>query len=86
MADREVRWAICRGTDRALYSSAVITIAQVIAQRFDIEALLLMGGVIVIVLMVTSSRRPCRRCPKCREVNREVAIFCAQCGQRLPGR
>jgi len=64
----------------------VIAFVQAIAQRFDIEALLWIGGVIVIVLMVTTSRRTCRRCSRCREMNREAAVFCAQCGQRLPGR
>jgi hypothetical protein len=39
-----------------------------------------------IVFAVRASRAPTSRCPHCRQVNRPVAIFCAQCGQRLPGR
>ena len=39
--------------------------------------------VAVIVFLATSTRRTARRCPRCKEVNREAAIFCAQCGQRL---
>ena len=39
--------------------------------------------VAVIVFLATSTRRTARRCPRCKEVNREAAVFCAQCGQRL---
>jgi len=40
--------------------------------------------VAVIVFLATSSRRPSRRCTRCREINREQAVYCAQCGTRLP--
>jgi rRNA maturation endonuclease Nob1 len=36
--------------------------------------------------LALTARRPARRCPRCHEVNREQAIFCAQCGSRLPER
>lgn len=39
--------------------------------------------VAVIVFLGTSTRRTARRCPRCKEVNRDGAIFCAQCGTRL---
>jgi hypothetical protein len=43
--------------------------------------------VIVIAAMfaiwATSARAPRRRCRNCRELNREHANFCAQCGERL---
>jgi hypothetical protein len=50
------------------------------------ENLLAVGIVAVIVFLATSSRRPSRRCARCREINREQAVYCAQCGTRLPGR
>ncbi len=37
----------------------------------------------VIAFLATSARRSRLRCSKCRELNRESAIFCAQCGTRL---
>ncbi len=54
--------------------------------RFNLEGLACIAMVVVIVLLATSTRRMARRCPRCSEVNREPAIFCAQCGARLPGR
>lgn len=42
--------------------------------------------VAVIAFLATSSRRSARRCPRCREMNRAAAVFCAQCGHRLPKR
>ncbi len=40
--------------------------------------------VAVIVFLATSTRRSARRCPRCHEVNRSHAIYCAQCGEKLP--
>ena len=42
--------------------------------------------VAVMVYLVTSFRRPSRRCPRCKEINRDQARFCAQCGTQLPNR
>lgn len=39
--------------------------------------------VVVIVLLATSTRRSARRCPRCQEINRPHAIYCAQCGAKL---
>ncbi len=50
------------------------------------ENLLAVAIVAVIVFFATASRRPSRRCSRCREINREQAVYCAQCGVRLPGR
>lgn len=54
--------------------------------RFDYDGLLCVGVVAVIVFLATSTRRSTRRCPRCKEINREAAGFCAQCGNRLPNR
>ncbi|MCH8147954.1 MAG: hypothetical protein IH987_08160 [Planctomycetes bacterium] len=39
--------------------------------------------VAVVVFLATSTRRSAHRCPRCKEINREAAIYCAQCGTRL---
>jgi hypothetical protein len=39
--------------------------------------------VVVIVLLATSTRRSSRRCPRCHEINRPHAVYCAQCGAKL---
>ena len=44
------------------------------------------GFIVVAAVLAASTQRAARRCPGCREINREAAIFCAQCGARLPGR
>lgn len=43
----------------------------------------ILGAVVLIVFFALSGRRPHRRCPKCGELNRNRANFCAQCGERL---
>ena len=44
-------------------------------------------GVIVVVVLfalwVASARKPGRRCKRCQELNREHALYCAQCGEKL---
>lgn len=40
----------------------------------------------VMVSWAVGSRRSPRRCPRCHEHNREAAIYCAQCGLKLPQR
>jgi hypothetical protein len=44
------------------------------------------GVVGIIAFLMTAGRRARRACKNCGEVNREEAIYCAQCGARLPGR
>ena len=39
--------------------------------------------VAVVVFLATFLRRSAHRCPHCKEINREAAIYCAQCGTRL---
>ncbi|MFQ5590319.1 MAG: zinc-ribbon domain-containing protein [Phycisphaerae bacterium] len=51
--------------------------------RFDRDGLVCVAVVAVIVFLATSTRRSARRCPRCQEVNREQARFCAQCGAQL---
>ncbi len=45
-----------------------------------------MIGVAVFVTWAVGARRSPRRCPRCHEHNREAAIYCAQCGGKLPQR
>ena len=54
--------------------------------RVGDEGLVCVALVAVIVFLATSTRRSARRCPRCKEINREAAIFCAQCGTRLRGK
>lgn len=51
--------------------------------KFPGDDLVCIALVAVIVFLGTSTRRTARRCPRCKEVNRDGAIFCAQCGTRL---
>lgn len=64
----------------------MIASASAIAFRFDYEGLVCVGVVAVIVFLAMSTRRSARRCPRCQEINREAAVYCAQCGARLPGK
>jgi hypothetical protein len=45
---------------------------------------LCLGAVALVVFLLASIRRHSTQCPRCREVNRPAAIYCAQCGQKLP--
>jgi hypothetical protein len=56
-----------------------------VGSDWDIKFLVL-GAVALVFVIGAFQRRPSQQCPRCREVNREPAIFCAQCGERLPGR
>ncbi len=62
----------------------LVTLAA--AMRFDLKTLVCVGVVVALVLIATSGRRGWRHCARCRELNRPPAIYCAQCGTRLPGR
>lgn len=53
---------------------------------FDWDGFFVVGAVFLIFILSGCCRRPTRQCPRCREVNREAAIFCSQCGARLPER
>ncbi len=46
-------------------------------------ALLVIVFVIVLVVFTTGGRRPSPRCPRCQDVNRPMARYCAHCGQQL---
>jgi rRNA maturation endonuclease Nob1 len=58
------------------------TLASTFCQ-FDDGHFLVIAIVGVAALLASGCRRPSRRCNRCRQVNREEAIFCAQCGRRL---
>lgn len=47
------------------------------------DGLLCIGVIVVIVVLATSSNKSARRCSRCGEVNREAAVYCAQCGNHL---
>ena len=61
----------------------MMAVMPMLGFRFGNDGLVCVALVAVIVFLATSARRTARRCPRCKEVNREVAIFCAQCGTRL---
>lgn len=50
----------------------------------DAGSLFVLGLVAIIAFLLVSGRAPSRRCPRCRENNRDHAVFCAQCGAKLP--
>lgn len=52
----------------------------------DGERLLFVLIVGIGVFVASSFRRRPHRCPRCRELNRDQALFCAQCGTQLPER
>lgn len=40
-------------------------------------------GVVLLVLFATAAKSPSPQCPRCKEINRPMAIYCAHCGNRL---
>jgi hypothetical protein len=50
------------------------------------KTFIFVGVIGVIAFLMTATRRARRACKNCGEVNREEAVYCAQCGARLPGR
>ena len=57
-----------------------------LAWHFDFDGVqfYVIGLAAVVAFLASAGRRSSRRCPKCREVNRQEAFYCAQCGTRLP--
>lgn len=51
--------------------------------RMNQEVILFIVVVAIIVFLLTSNRRSAPHCPRCKQVNRDHAIYCAQCGERL---
>ena len=47
------------------------------------DGLVCVGLVAVFVFLATWFRRPARQCPRCKEINRPHAGYCAQCGAPL---
>ncbi|MEE9296063.1 MAG: hypothetical protein V3W34_14030 [Phycisphaerae bacterium] len=44
----------------------------------------LLGAMVVaVVIFTTSGKRPERCCPRCRQLSRPNARYCAHCGQQL---
>jgi len=69
--------------DRDLGAMSVLAVAAMF--RFDDAHLFAIAVVAAVVAITVSAiRRPPRRCTRCREINREQAIYCAQCGTKLP--
>lgn len=52
----------------------------------DRENIFVVVVVLVGIFVANAFRRRPNRCPRCRELNREQALYCAQCGTRLPQR
>lgn len=53
---------------------------------WDDSALWIIVAVAVMASWAVGARRSPRACPRCHEHNREAAIYCAQCGVKLPQR
>ena len=51
---------------------------------FDDSPFWVLIGVAVFITWAVGSKRTPRPCPRCHEHNREAAIYCAQCGAKLP--
>jgi len=58
-----------------------LMLGEILAWRGD--GLICVLFVAVIVFLGTCARKTARRCPRCKELNRPHARFCAHCGQRL---
>jgi hypothetical protein len=58
---------------------------QVIATfcGFEDGSLFVVAVVSAALVLATSGRRSSRRCSRCSQLNREEAIYCAQCGKKL---
>ncbi len=56
-------------------------ISSVLASRDN--GFICIGLVALIVFLATSTRRSAHRCRRCKEINREAAVYCAQCGTKL---
>ncbi len=55
----------------------------IVAFHFGDRGFVCVVLVAVIVFLATSTRRSARRCRRCKEVNRDGAVYCAQCGANL---
>lgn len=64
----------------------MIGCVQHIAGVLDDRHLIVIGVIAVVAYLATCGRRPQRQCPRCKEINRPQAVFCSQCGTRLPGK
>ena len=58
-------------------------LALATATAIRMDGLLCIGVVVIMVVLATSSNKVARRCRRCGEVNREAAVYCAQCGSHL---
>lgn len=53
---------------------------------FSNAEVLVGAGVLVMFVLAALPRGQSPICRRCREINRDEALFCAQCGTRLLGR
>jgi hypothetical protein len=54
--------------------------------RFEADDIAFITIAVVSAFVLFAARKPAGCCPRCREHNRNEALFCAQCGLRLPDR
>lgn len=52
--------------------------------RFDDGSLFVVALVSAFLMLATSGRQTPGRCARCGQRNRQEAIYCAQCGRKLP--
>ncbi len=57
--------------------------SQLLAVQLSNREIAIIAVVAVVVMWATSARKPGRRCPRCQELNRDYAVYCAQCGEKL---
>lgn len=74
-------------TQRAtIMTATIIACMQNPATAIDDKHIVVIFAVALIAYLATCGRRPQAQCPRCKEVNRPQAVFCSQCGTRLPGK
>jgi hypothetical protein len=47
------------------------------------QGLLCLGVGLFLIVLTGLSRRPPKTCPRCEDMNRPGAAYCAQCGHKL---
>ncbi len=66
-----------------VFSSAIILASQVLALQLSNREIAIVAVVAAVVMWATAARKPGRRCKRCQELNRDHAVYCAQCGEKL---
>jgi len=76
-------YAPALGESNAAEARRLIDLTPLLAVHLSNREIGIVAVVVVLVLWVTSARKPGRRCTRCQELNRDHAQYCAQCGGKL---